>query len=483
MQTFDVYEDIARRTGGDIYIGVVGPVRTGKSTLIGKLLSELILPYLPPSSFKDRSEDEMPQSSDGKTVMTTEPKFVPGEAVKVKISDAEVNLRLVDCVGFAVEGASGFEEDGKPRYIKTPWSESPLPFSKAAEIGTEKVIREHSTIGILVTTDGSFTGIERASYEKAEEKTVGALKEIGKPFVIVLNTAEKNEPLREALEEKYKTPVLNIDILHLNKAELEEILQAVLFEFPLLRADIALPAWMEVLSPESKIIGGVLSSLREVSANIEKIKDAPLLESVFKEESVWKGTTLSLFPAEGRIECRAEAQDGVFYGVLSEECGREIKDESELMEYVKVLSESKKKFDLVGSAFEDAEESGYGVIYPEDLSVGEPKLIKSGPHFGAKIRATASGYHIVKVDVTGEVSQILGTQQQGEAFVEELKSAYGSEEGILHKNVFGRSVESLLTEELDRKMNGMSAEAKRKMKRTLSKIVNEGKNNLICFVF
>ena len=345
------------------------------------------------------------------------------------------------------------------------------------------MIREHSTIGILVTTDGSFTGIERASYEHAEEKTVNALKEIGKPFVIVLNTTSPNEALREALEKKYKTSVLNLDLLHLGKDGLEDILQAVLFEFPLLRADIALPAWMEVLSPESKIVGEVLSSLKEVSAGIEKIKDAPLLEGVFKEESVWKGTTLSIFPAEGRVECRAEAQDGVFYGVLSEECGRQIENDCELMEYVRVLSESKKKFDLVGSAFEDAEESGYGVIYPEGLSVGEPKLIKSGPHYGAKIRATASGYHIVKVDVTGEVSQILGTQQQGEAFVEDLKAAYGSEDGILQKKVFGRSVESLLTEELDRKMNGMSAEAKRKMKRTLSKIVNEGKNNVICLVF
>ena len=488
MQTFDVYEDIAKRTGGDIYIGVVGPVRTGKSTLIQRLLSELVIPGMPPSSFRSVLSDEIPQSSEGKTVMTTEPKFIPGEAVRVRISDgAEVNLRMIDCVGFAVEGANGFEEDGKPRYIRTPWSEEPLPFAQAASLGTERVIREHSTIGIMVTTDGSFTDLSRAAYEKAEERAIEELKAIGKPFVAVLNTADPAgaEELRLKMEEKYNCPVLALDVLHLSAEGIREILRAALFEFPLLRADIVLPAWMQVLPADSEAIGEILTALKALTPKVAKLKDCLSLQDAFADEKKWKVPfSLSLFPAEGRAECAIEAQEGVFFEALSRECGETIEDDCKLMAYVKALAESKKGYDRIRGAFAEAEETGYGIVMPEEeeMELSEPKLVKSGPHYGAKIRASAPGYHIVKVEVTGEVSQILGTQAQGQSFVSELQEAY-KEGDILSVDVFGKSVNALVTEELERKSAGMPPEVKRKLKRAIRRVVNEGKSNVICLVF
>ncbi|MBO5525345.1 MAG: stage IV sporulation protein A [Clostridia bacterium] len=486
MQTFDVYGDIAKRTGGDIYIGVVGPVRTGKSTLIRKFMTQLVLPAMPDSPMKDVTKDELPVSSEGKTVTTTEPKFIPGEAVNIKIGETSLNVRMIDCVGFAADGAVGFEEDGKARLVRTPWSETPLPFEQAARLGTQRVIREHSTIGIMVTSDGSFTGIDRTSYERAEEEAVKELKEMGKPFVIILNSSQPSESMRSAMQEKYNAPVLAFDVTKLDTDDIRVILETVLFEFPLLSTDVVLPSWMQVLPLASKTVSEVTSAVMETMKSVEKLKDCAKLETVFSDKAKWKGTTLSLYPAEGRAECRAEAQDGVFFGVLSDECGEEIKDESALMDYVKTLSEKKKVFDVIGFALEEAEEKGYGVVYPDLASVRltEPRLVKSGAHYGTKLRASASGYHIVKVDVTGEIEQILGSEEQGEKFVEQLRSAYEADErSVLDVDVFGRPIRSLVEEKLDSKMSGMSAEQKRKIKRTVSRIVNEGKNNVICFVF
>lgn len=484
MQTFDVYGDIAKRTGGDIYIGVIGPVRAGKSTFIRKFMTELVIPAIPPSSLREITKDELPVSSEGKTVTTIEPKFIPGEAVKITVGEANVNVRMIDCVGFAVEGAVGFEENGKARLIRTPWNDVPLPFAEAARLGTEKVIKEHSTIGILVTSDGSFTGIEREAYEKAEAETVEQLKEIGKPFVIVLNSTEPSETLRRAMQEKYHAPVLAFDVTKLGKREIETILETVLFEFPLLSADVILPEWMQVLPFESKTVSEVTTSIMEIMRGVNKLKDCSALETAFQDHEKWKNTTLSLYPAEGRAECRVEAQEGVFFGVLSEECGENIKDESELMDYVKMLSEKKRLFDEVGHALEEAKENGYGVVPPDLVSVQltEPKLVKSGTHYGTKFRATASGYHIMKIDVTGEIEQILGSEQQGEKFVEQLQSVYETGD-LLDVDIFGKPIRCLVSEKLESKMVAMTPDQKRKIKRTVTRIVNEGKNNVICFVF
>lgn len=486
MQNFNVYGDIAIRTGGDIYIGVVGPVRTGKSTFIRKFMTEFVLPAMQNPALREIAKDELPVSSEGKIVTTMEPKFIPGEAVKISLGDTNINVRMIDCVGFGVDGALGFEEDGKPRFVATPWSDNPLPFEEAAKLGTQKVIREHSTIGIMVTSDGSFTGMSRKAYEEAEELAISELKEMGKPFVILLNSSSPSEAMRASMQEKYGVPVLMFDLMKLDKEDIRTILETVLFEFPLLSVDVSLPKWMQVLPMDSKSVSEVTSSVMEVMKSVSKLKDCAKLENVFSDRDKWRSSTLSLYPAEGRAVCSAESQEGVFFQVLSEECGESIEDESALMDYVKTLAQKKALFEVIGSALEEAEEGGYGVVYPnlQNVHIGEPKLVKSGAHYGTKLRATASGYHIVKVDVTGEVEQILGSEEQSEKFVSELKEAYEKDENsLLDVTIFGKQLRSLVGEKLDQKMSTMSVEQKKKIKRTVSRIVNEGKNNVICLVF
>lgn len=491
MQKFDVYEDIARRTGGDIYIGVVGPVRTGKSTFIHRFMSQLVIPNVPDESRRAVMTDELPQSAAGKTVMTTEPKFVPGEAVRVAIgAGAEVNVRMIDCVGFAVEGASGFEEDGKPRYIKTPWSEQPLPFESAAALGTQKVIRDHSTIGVMITTDGSITDLPRSAYLSAEERTVRELKEIGKPYVILLNTrtpnADGTRRLRDSLEEKYDASVLAVNVEELETDGIQEILRTVLFEFPLLRLDVNLPKWMQVLPQDSRIVTEALDGIRQVAPVLSKMRDCSKIEELFAQsEKLEPPCDLNLRLDEGCAEVTIRAKDGVFYGILSEECGEDISDDYKLMAYVKTLSESKKSFDRIRDALEQADQTGYGTVAASDaeMSLAEPKLTKSSGHYGVHLRVSASTYHIIKVDVTGEVSPFLGTQQQSEAYVQTLLEQYREDENSLwDMNLFGKSLRSLAREELDRKTRVMPPEVQHKMKRAVTKVVNEGRGNILCIL-
>ena len=429
MENYSVYEDIASRTNGDIYIGVVGPVRTGKSTFIKRFMEELVIPSADESK-RAVMTDELPQSAAGKTVMTTEPKFVPAQAATISVREgAEASVRLVDCVGFAVEGAGGFEEDGSPRLIKTPWSDQAIPFEKAAKLGTEKVIREHSTIGILMTTDGSITEIPRTAYVSAEEHAVSELKEIGKPFVILLNCREPEtqEALRASLEDKYGVPVLAVNAEKLSEPEILRILQKVLFEFPVTGIDIRLPKWVQSLPESSKVVSGLLSRLRKIAPSLVKMKDCLLLENLFGEEDAFVNPdNINMELGKGRAELSVEAREGLFYEVLSEECGENIPDDFSLMRYVKSLADSKRSYDRIREAFEEAEANGYGTVAPgeEDMSLEAPKLIRKGSGYGVNFRATAPSYHIVKVEVTGEVNPIIGTQQQGEDFVREILADY-----------------------------------------------------------
>ncbi len=489
MENYSIYEDVLSRTGGDIYVGVVGPVRTGKSTFIKRFMETLVIPSALPS---DRAVmiDELPQSASGRTVMTTEPKFVPAKAAKISVGKgAEASVRLVDCVGFAVEGASGFEEDGQPRLVHTPWQTEPMPFEQAAEIGTEKVIKEHSTIGVLVTTDGSITDISRAAYERAEERTVRELKALKKPFVMLLNCKDPSaaEDLRSQLEMKYEAPMVALNVEKMGEEEIQQLLQKALFEFPVLRIDVKIPRWLQSFSTENSAVATLLNKVKTAVASIEKMRDCFTLETLFSEEEDFCNTEeISIDLGKGRAEISISAKPRLFYRVLSEECGEEIPDDLALIKYMVGVSGVKHTFEKVKTALAEADEKGYGIVYPSELeySLEKPKLVKKSAGYGVQFRASAVGYHIVKVEVRGEVSPIIGTKQQGEDFVEDtLKTYEEGQDKVWETNIFGKSLRELTSEELSGKADGMPMELRNKVRRAVSRIVNDGKGNLICLVF
>ena len=488
MENYSVYEDIASRTNGDIYIGVVGPVRTGKSTFIKRFMEQLVIPSADESR-RAVMTDELPQSAAGRTVMTTEPKFVPAQAAKISIREgAEASVRLVDCVGFAVEGAGGFDEDGAPRLIKTPWSEQAMPFEKAAKLGTEKVIREHSTIGILMTTVGSITDIPRSAYVAAEEHAAEELKQIGKPFVILLNCRqpETQGALRASLEEKYGVPVIAVNAEALGEDEIMQIMQKVLFEFPVVGVDVRIPKWIQYLPETSKTVSAILAKLKKIAPSLIRMKDCLLLEKLFCDEDKFLNPdNISMELGKGRAEIRIEAKEGLFYEVLSEECGENISDDFCLMRYVKSLAEAKRNYDKIKEAFADAEENGYGMVAPsaEDMTLEQPKLIRKGSGYGVNFKASAASYHILKVEVTGEVNPIIGTQQQGEEFVRDILADYEEHtDKVWNTNIFGKTLRELVSEELSDKMDAMPPDIRKKMRRTITRIVNEGRGGVICIL-
>lgn len=487
MKNFSVYEDIASRTGGDIYIGVVGPVRTGKSTFIKRFMEELILPDVTGAK-KKRYQDELPQSAAGKTVMTTEPKFVPEEGAEIRVKEAVARVRLIDCVGFPVEGAAGFEEDGAPRLVKTPWSEQAVPFQKAAEEGTQRVIREHATIGILMTTDGSVTGLSRAAYEEAEEKAYRECKAIGKPFVIVLNCAEPKsaKELAARLEEKYAVPVLALNVEKAAGEELTGVLERILYEFPVTDIDVCIPEWMRVLDADNPLIAELLGGIRAVAPKICKMSDASLLDTLFSSsEDLMPPVSLELNAATGNVVCRVAAKEGTFYKLLSSQCGEEIKDDFALMSYCSQLANAKKMHARLSQAFADAQEYGYGIVPPEaeEMNLAQPKLVKKNGRVGVNLHADAPSYHIIRVDVSGEVRPALGNEEQSKAFAQEISEKRESEPDLAwNTNMFGRTLKDMLGEELYLKNRSVGENVQKKMRRTMTRIVNEGKGGVICIL-
>ncbi|MGN0822273.1 MAG: stage IV sporulation protein A [Candidatus Gallimonas sp.] len=487
MENYSVYEDIAARTGGEIYVGVVGPVRTGKSTFIKRFMEELVLPNVE-GARKLRMTDELPQSAAGKTVMTTEPKFVPEEAAEISVKDAIARVRLVDCVGFPVEGATGFEENGEPRLVKTPWSETPVPFARAAEEGTRKVIRDHSTIGILVTTDGSVTDLPRENYVAAEERAAEELNELGKPYVVLLNCREpaRSESLARSLQDKYGVPVVAVNAETVTADQLAEILERVLYEFPVLSIDVDLPDWMRVLEADSPLISEVLGAVRAVAPKISKMSDCAQLDGLFAEsERLLPPSGLRLEPAKGRAVCRVEAKEGVFYQMIGEQCGEKIEDDFALMRFVTSLAEAKRLYERVGQAFADAREYGYGIVPPEgkEMNLSEPKMVKRSGRVGVNLHADAPSYHVIRVDVSGEVRPALGNEEQSRAFAKEISDNLAAEpERAWNMNMFGRTLREMLGEELYVKNRSMAESVQKKMRRTVTRIVNEGKGGVICIL-
>lgn len=484
----NIYEDIAKRTQGDIYIGVVGPVRTGKSTFIRKFMEKLVLPNIENEFKKERTQDEIPQSGSGKTIMTVEPKFVPADGVEIKIRDnVSMKVRMVDCVGYIVDGALGHEEEGKQRLVSTPWSQDAMTFEKAAEIGTKKVIRDHSTIGIVVLTDGSVTGIDRRSYVSAEERVIAELKALNKPFAIVLNTldpySEETEVLRAELEEKYDAPIVPLNVVAMDEDDIEDVLETVLYDFPLNEIRINLPQWIEGLENNHWVKNNIIFTLKQSIAEIGKIRDIDSIVQGFSELEFLEDTEVdNVELGEGVISIDLTAKQGLFYNVLEEKSGFKIEGDHQLLSLVTKLSRVKNEYDKIESALVDAKTKGYGVVAPslDELSLEEPEIIKQGKQYGIKLRANAPSLHIIKADISTEVSPIVGNQNQGEEMIKYLLDEFEQNPSeIWASNMFGKSLHDLVKEQLQSKLYTMPEEIRVKIQRTLQKIINEGSSNII----
>jgi len=491
MKNFEIYNDIAERTNGDIYVGVVGPVRTGKSTFISRFMQSSILDNITSAHEKQRAIDEMPQSGAGKTIMTMQPKFVPNEAVSVKFENGtNAKIRLIDCVGYAIEGAQGFEDDGSPRMVKTPWSEDEMTFTEAAEIGTRKVITEHSTIAVLVTTDGSISGISRANYEKAEAQVVEELKQAGKPFVILLNStnpeSEGVKKLAKTLEERYGVSVLCYDVSKLGGVEIENIVENILLEFPVTEIRFSLPKWIRSLSYNDEFVSGLMQTIKDQTEAISKMKDYKNLLNIFEEnEDIGALQVAGLDMSKGVINLNIPVSEKLYYKTLSKACGMDISDDYYLMSYLKELVTAKREYDKIRVALDKVKETGYGVVSPslEELELAEPEIITKNGNSSLKLKAKASSLHIMRVDVESEITPAVGNASQGGSLVSYmLKELEENKEDIWNKNMFGKPMNELVKETIDGKIDGLPEEVKVKMRKTLTKIVNERKGGVICIL-
>ena len=468
----NIYEDIAKRTQGDIYIGVVGPVRTGKSTFIRKFMENLVLPNIENEFKRERTQDEIPQSGSGKTIMTVEPKFVPADGVEIKIKDTvSLKVRMVDCVGYIVDGALGHEEEGKQRLVSTPWSQEAMTFEKAAEIGTKKVIRDHSTLGIVVLTDGSVTGIDRKNYLSAEERVINELKSLNKPFAVVLNTldpySESTELLRSELEEKYDVPIVPLNVLAMDEEDIENVMETVLYDFPLNEIRINLPKWVEGLERNHWIKNNIIFTLKQSIAEIGKLRDVDSIVKGFSELEFLEDTEVeNVELGEGVISIDLTAKQALFYNVLEEKSGFKIDGDHQLLNLVTKLSRVKNEYDKIESALYDAKTKGYGVVAPslDELSLEEPEIIKQGKQYGIKLRANAPSLHIIKADISTEVSPIVGNQTQGEEMIKYLLDTFEENPSELWaSNMFGKSLNDLVKEQLQSKLYTMPEEIRVKI--------------------
>ncbi len=491
MEQFDLYRDISERTNGDIYIGVVGPVRTGKSTFIKKFMEQYVLPLINDKYIKERSKDELPQSASGKTIMTTEPKFVPEEAIRVELGEnINFKVRMIDCVGYTVPGAQGYEDENGPRMVSTPWYSHDIPFQEAAELGTQKVIREHSTIGLVITTDGSFSEIPRHNFVMAEERVINELREIGKPFIVILNSAKPNETktvqLAEKLSEKYTVPVLPVDCLNLQKTDIETILQSILYEFPIREIYIDLPSWVKGLPEESKIRKSFDESVLTSVDEAEKIRDIEKIVDLLADNEFVREVYLeSIDLGEGIAKISIGVLENLFYQTLEEISGFSIKNDFDLLSLIKDLSIAKKEYDRIADALADVREKGYGIVTPslEDMVFDEPEIIKRGNQFGVKLKANAPSIHMIRADINAEVSPVVGTEKQSEELIAFLQKDFeDNPEDIWETEFLGRSLHDIMKEGISNKLYRMPESAQHKIKDTIEKIVNEGSGGLICII-
>ncbi|HHV64556.1 MAG TPA: stage IV sporulation protein A [Peptococcaceae bacterium] len=493
MQNYDIFSDIAERTGGDIYFGVVGPVRTGKSTFIKRFMELLVLPNIANVYERERARDELPQSGAGRRITTTEPKFIPSEAVEIVLKDTiHMNVRLVDCVGYSVQGALGYEgeEEEEPRMIHTPWNDEAIPFQEAAEIGTRKVITDHSTLGIVVTTDGSISEIPRENYVEAEERVVNELKALGKPFIVVMNTirpyAENTMELCRSLQEVYEVPVIPVDCMEMNLSDITQILEDLLYEFPVAEVNIELPKWVEELDMSHPVRASFQEYIHKSVGDIKRIRDIDraidiLAECQYAKDVILKETNLGT----GRAEIEITTEKDLFKQVLEELTGIEIEGEHTLLRMILDYSKAKKEWDKLAKAFEDVRTNGYGVVTPQldEMFLEEPELVRSGGHYGIKLKASAPSLHILRADVTTEITPLIGTEKQAEELVKYILEEFESDpKKVWSSNIFGKSLHDLVREGIQNKLYKMPENVQVKLQDTLQRIVNDGHGGLICII-
>lgn len=491
MEGNNILQDIAERTGGDIYLGVVGPVRTGKSTFIKRFMELMILPNIKDLYDRERAKDELPQSGAGKTITTTEPKFVPNEAVEITTTNGlTLKARLVDCVGYTVEGALGYEEDDEPRMVKTPWFDYEVPFEEAAEIGTRKVIVDHSTIGIVVTTDGSISDINRDKYELPEERVVAELKELNKPFVILLNSTKPFDretlALAEELSDKYQVSVIPLDAAQMNVEQIYGVLEEVLYEFPIQEVNIKLPRWVDELDEDFWLREGLEDAIRDILQDVRKVRDIDkAIERLSEVENISYVSLEEMNLGTGTAAIDVTVPEDLFYRCLSDVSGFAVQGTHDIMKLMKDFSVAKREFDKVSSALEEVKESGYGVVTPrlEEMFLEEPELIRQGSRFGVKLKAKAPSLHIIRADITTEITPIIGTEKQCEELVRYMLDEFEEDPTkIWESNIFGKSLHDLVREGIQNKLHRMPENAQVKLQDTLQRIVNEGSGGLICII-
>ncbi|MDR0975342.1 MAG: stage IV sporulation protein A [Christensenellaceae bacterium] len=490
MEQFKILDDIAKRTNGDIYLGVVGPVRVGKSTFITRFMQNLILPLIDDENERTRIIDELPQSADGAEVMTTQPKFVPNKAVSIKSGDKSLRVRLVDCVGWTVAGATGYGDGEKPRYVKTPWQEAEMPFEKAAELGTKKVIKDHSTVAVAITTDGTITSIPRENYAPAEEKVIAGLKKSGKPFIVIVNSKHPEGAaalaVKANLEEKFGVAVLTQNLDKLSKKGINEIFDRLLAEFPITSFRVQMPEWLRVLPLENDVIAEAVNGIKNYTRSVRCTADNNP-RAVFEGSQNFAGIeTLDVDMASGLITYSLVPNENLYYKIISQMTGEKILTEASLVSYIKSVAGVKGQFDKLEDALKLANETGYGIVVPnkETFNLDTPKLYKNGKTYGVRLRATAPSLHIVKIDVGAVVTPIIGSEAQAQEMLKLLKEEYKNNREIVWQTpIFGRSLDTLMADGIAQKVMNMPNESKIKMKRTITKIVNNGRGGVICITF
>ncbi len=491
MSQKNIYNDIAERTGGDIYIGIVGPVRTGKSTFIKQFMDKLVLPNIEGDYLRERANDELPQSSSGRTIMTTEPKFIPEKGAEIAIGDsAKMNVRLIDCVGYIVPSSLGYIEGSQPRMVMTPWFEEPVPFNMAAEVGTQKVINEHSTIGLVITTDGSISDIPREEYAEAEERVIDELKGINKPFIVLLNCmypeSQEAVELSKELSEKYGVPVTPINCLELGEEDIKDILGKILFEFPVKEISVCYPRWINNLPLTHSLRTELLKAIKSSLSDINHIRDIVSFKDAFEScDSVKSADISSINLGEGSAEVCVTIKPSLFYKILSEVTGVMIDDEQELMETLARLSKAEKEYNKVKNALEEVEATGYGIIMPdiEELQLEEPEIVKQGGRYGVRLKASAPSIHLMKANISTEVSPIVGSEKQSEDLVMYLLSGFEEDPvKIWDSNIFGKSLHELVNEGLHSKLSRMPVDARMRVQETIERVINEGCNGLVCIL-
>lgn len=490
MEQFDLYRDIKERTGGDMYIGVVGPVRTGKSTFIKRFMDLLVIPGIEDVHEKERANDELPQSAAGKTIMTTEPKFIPKDAVSVQLTDdVSVNVRMVDCVGYMVEGATGHIENEQERMVKTPWFDEEIPFTQAAEIGTKKVIDEHSTIGIVITTDGSFSEISREAYGKAEERAINELKRIGKPFVVLLNSthpySKETKEEVERLSELYKVAAMPVNCEQLKREDITAILEQALSVFPITQVSFHLPKWVEMLAPSHWLKQELLEKARGILNSISQIRDVTADNLLADSESVKEFHLDRIDAKNGEVTIQTIFDDKYYYEIISELTGMRIEDEYQMISLLKELAGKRSEFDKIGIACEEVRVKGYGVVAPsrEEISIEEPEIIKHGNKFGVKIKAVSPSVHMIKANIETEIAPIVGSEEQAQDLIRYIEeNGKDNPDGIWNTNIFGKSIRQLVDDGIQSKVNRLTEESQLKLQETIQKVINDSNGGLVCII-